>query len=159
MAIEDVFLGAKTGLTLFEAYVNTVTQEIGMERALGLVTKTFEKMGAMQGKMMKEQARIKEFDAKTAWSLLKTIYEGFGTSEEVVEETPKRVAFKVGRCPVYEAGQMLGMDAKSIEAGCRAGSVRQGDAMVKQLNPKLSFPLTKFRSAADDFCVHEIILG
>ena len=43
-----------------------------MERTLGLMTKTCETMGAMQGKMMKEQVGTKEIDAKAAWSLVKT---------------------------------------------------------------------------------------
>jgi uncharacterized FlaG/YvyC family protein len=46
MAIEDVFNGAKTALTLFDAYTNTVAQEIGMERAVSLMTKMCENMGA-----------------------------------------------------------------------------------------------------------------
>jgi hypothetical protein len=159
MAIGDVFNGAKTALTLFDAYINTVAQEIGMERALSLMTKVCENMGATQGKMMKEQSGIKEFDAKAASSLLRTVPEGLGISMEVLEESPKKVVGKVEKCSVYEAAQMLGMDAKTIEAMCRAGSNRFMDAVAKQLNPNLSFRVTKFRSAPDDFCLEETVLG
>ncbi len=66
MAIEDAFMGARAALVIFDAYVNTVAQEIGRERAVALMTKMCESIGAMRGKMMKEQSGIKEFDAKTA---------------------------------------------------------------------------------------------
>jgi hypothetical protein len=159
MAIDDVFNGAKTALGFFHAYANTVAEEIGMERAAGLMTKTSENMGAMQGKMMKEQAGIKEFDAKAAWSTVKIIHDGLGQNYEVSEESPQRVVLRVGRCPVYEAARTLGMEAKAIEAGCRSGPVRFMDAAFKQLNPNLNGRLRKFRSTPDDFCEEEIIIG
>jgi predicted hydrocarbon binding protein len=159
MAIEDVFNGAKTALTLFDAYTNTVAQEIGMERAVSLMTKMSENIGAMQGKMMKQQSGIKEFDAKAAASLLRTVPEGLGLSLEVLEESPKRVVHKIRKCSVYEAAHMLGINAKAIETMCRASSARFMDTFAKQLNPNLSVRLAKFRSAPDDFCLEETVLG
>ena len=134
MAIEDTFHGAKNAFALSQAYFNAVAQEIGMDRAVALNTKVCEAMGAMQGKMMKEQASMEEFDAKAAASMASNaIREGFGITSEVIEESPQRVVVKVGRCPVYEAAQALGKDAEAIEAECRATSIRFMEAMVKQL--------------------------
>ena len=159
MAIEDVFNGARMGLMLYDALLNTVAQEIGMERALALQTKMCENMGAMQAKMMKEQAGIKEFDAKAAWPICQATPESLGISMEVVEESPQRVVVKLGRCSVYEAAQMLAMGAKTIETMCRSGPQRFMDAAAKELNANLSFQLWKFRSAPDDFCEEGIVLG
>lgn len=158
MAIEDAFRGAKTALTLFDAYVNMVAQEIGMERAVALMTKMCESVGAMQGKMMKEQSGIKEFDAKAAWSLVKIFKDSLGESHEVLEESPQRVVVRNGRCPIYEAARTLGMEANTIETGCRAGPMKFMDTVVKQLNPNLNLRVRKFRSTPDDFCEEEIIL-
>ncbi|MCK4736562.1 MAG: L-2-amino-thiazoline-4-carboxylic acid hydrolase [Methanophagales archaeon] len=155
MAIEDVFNGAKAAMILNYGYINTVAQEIGMERALALYTKMCENMAAMQAKMMKEQAGIKEFDAKAAWSLLKTTPDSVGCSIEVVEESPRRVRVKIGKCAVYEAAQTMGLDLKAF---CLAGPNRFMDTGAKQLNPKLSFQMRKFRSAPDDFCEEEVVL-
>jgi len=159
MATEDVFNAAKTAFTWFEAYFNTVAQEIGMERALSLFTKMCENMGAMQGRMMKDQAGIKEFDAKAAWSLMRTTPEGLGLSMEVVEESPQRVVVRFRKCPIYEAAQMLGMDAKTIETMCRTSTERLMGTLAKQLNPNLSYRLSKVKSALDDFCEEELVLG
>lgn len=159
MATKDAFIGAKTGFMFFVTFFNAVVQEIGMERTLGIMTKMSENMGAMQGKMMKQQAGAKEIDAKAAWSLLKTAVEDIVLSFQVIEESPKRVVVKAGRCAVFEVAQALGIDAKSMETVCRAGGNRFDDMLVKQLNPSLSFRLRKFRSAADDFCEEEVVLG
>ena len=159
MATKDGFTGAKAAFMFFEAFVNAVAQEIGMERTLSIMTKMSENGGAMQGKMMKQQAGDKEIDAKTAWSLLKTAVGDLVLSFQLVEESPKRVVVKAGRCAVYEAGQALGIDGKTIETVCRAGGNRFDDTLVKQLNPSLTFRLKKFRSAADDCCEEEVVLG
>ena len=159
MAIEDTFNGAKNAQTFFYAYFNAVAQEIGMERALALNTKMAEVMGANMGKMIKEQADVEEFDPKAAALQVINMAEGLGNILEVIEESPQKVVIKCGRCPSYEAAQEVGLDAEAIEAICRAGALRFLDTTVKQLNPDLNYRLTKFRSAADDFCEEEIVLG
>lgn len=155
MAIEDIFNGAKNAMVLYYAFFNTVAQEIGMERTLALVAKTDETMGVMQGKMMKEQMGIKELDAKTVFPLIKAVYEGFGIVMEVIEESPTAVRFKCLKCPGYPEG----LDNKTRESVCRNGGLKFADAILKQLNPNASLKLRKFRSAPDDFCEEEIVLG
>ncbi len=158
MAVEDKFNGAKNAFTFFFAYLNTVAQEIGMEQAAALSTKVDETMGATGGKRIKEQAGTGQFDAKAAAVLARnSIEEGFGITSEVIEESPQRAAFRIGRCPVYEAAQAAGLDVKNVEALCHAGPLKYMNAMVKQLNPNLSYQLRKFRSAADDFCEEAIV--
>jgi hypothetical protein len=159
MAVEDTFNGAKNGYLMLHAYTNTVAQAIGMEQALALATKMSETMGAAEGKMYKEQAGIEEFDTKAAYQGLNTSIEGVGILSDVIEESPQKIIFKVGRCPIYEAAQALGMDTKAIEANCRASSISFMEAMAKELNPNLSYQLTKFRSSADDYCEEAIVLA
>ncbi len=155
MAGEDAFDGAKAAFSSYFAFFKTVAQEIGMERTLALGKKTVETMAAMQANKMKEETGIKEFDAKTASSLVWTIPQTLGITREVVEESPQRVMFKVGRCPIYEAAQTLGLDP---ESACHANPLIHMDALVKQLNPNLSYRLLKYRTAPDDFCEEEIVL-
>ena len=158
MAIEDTFNGAKNGLAFYFAYLNTVAQETGMDHAAALLTKSEEVMGAMQGRMIKEQAGIEDCDAKTAYLLAaNSIKEGMGVTFRALEASPQRAVFKIGKCPVYEAAQMAGMDNETIEAFCHAGSLRFMDSMVKQFNPHLKYMLRKFRPSVDDFCEEEIV--
>jgi len=158
MSMEDAFNAAKNAFTFYGAYLNTVAQEIGLERALALSTKMDETMGAMQGKMIKEQAGIEEVDAKAAYSLVKGVPESLGLAFEVLEESPTTVRFRCSQCSLYEGWQMAGLDDKTRETMCRTGSLRFMDAVVKQLSPRLSYQLSKYRSAPDDFCEEQIVL-
>ena len=159
MAIEDTFNGAKSGLTFLNAYINTVAEAIGEKQAHALETTTCQALGTAQGMMIKEQIGIDKFDLKTSSQVLQNlIEEGFGIHSEVIEETPQKIKINVGRCPVYESMQALGMDGKAIEASCRGGSLGFMDAVAKQLNPDLGYELVKFRSSADDYCEEAVVL-
>jgi hypothetical protein len=144
-------------MTIYDAYLKTVAEEIGMDQALSLHAKMFETMGEMQGKMIKEQAGTEEIDTKAALSMAQSAPESLGISMEVIEASPQRVSFKVSKCPIYEAAQTLGLDAETIETLCRCGPVRFMDAMIKQLNPDFSYQLQRFRSGPDDFCEEVIV--
>lgn len=158
MATQDAFDGAKNAFAFYSAYLNTVAQEVGMERALALHTKMLETMGPLQGKAIKQQAGAGEIDAKAAYSLAKAVPESLGLVFEVVEESPTTVRWKCRRCSVYEGWQMAGLDAKTLETMCRTGSIRFMDSAVKELNPRLSYEIVKYRSAADDACEEQIVL-
>jgi len=159
MAIEDTLSGARNAFVFYGAYLGTVAEEIGMERALALHTKMVETMGPMQGAMMKEQAGIKDFDIKAAYSLVKAVPESLGIATEILEETPTAVRFKCLQCSLYEGLQMSGLDEKTRETMCRDGSIRLMDIALKQLNPSLSYRLMKYRSGAEDFCEEGVVVG
>lgn len=99
MTNEDVFKGARSALTFFFAYQNTVAKEIGNERAIALQTKMSEFFGVKQGKILKEQLGIKNNDAVAAIPLVKFLKDGMGFSIEIVEKNSKRVVIRNDRCP------------------------------------------------------------
>ena len=159
MAVQDTFNGAMSGLIFMRAYANLVAEKVGAEQALSLETELSETMGAMQGMMIKEQMDNEEISLSEANQvLMKQIETGYGILSEVVDESSNKITCKAGRCPVFEAAQLLGMDVKDIETSCRASSIKFMDAMVKQLNPNFSYQLTKFRSTADESCEESLVL-
>jgi hypothetical protein len=123
---------------MFGAFFNTVIQEVGMEKALALLSKCMEDMGSMMGKTMKEQMGIKELDAKTIISMMKELGEDFGFGS-VIEESPTMVRFKSDQCACYEGSQRAGLGELSLEAMCRYGPMKFMGALVKQLSPNLSY--------------------
>lgn len=159
MANNEVFDAAKAAFTFHNAYLNTVGQVIGMDKAIELESRMCETMGAVQGKEILEQSDIKDFDAKMAYSVAKAVPESLGIFGELLEESPQKVRFKCRECSIYEGAKMAGLDDKTLENTCRKGSIRYMDNLVKQLNPNLSYKLTKFRSSADDSCEEEITLS
>lgn len=160
MATDDRLEGARNGLAFNYAYLNVVAQDIGMDRAIALSSRADTMMGEIQGKRLRERAGGNDVDLETAAEMsLKMIKDGFGISTEIVESTPNKVTFRCTRCPVFEAAQSVGMDTGTIETLCRTGSLKFMDAVVKQLNPKLSYELTHFRTAPDHQCEEQIVLG
>ena len=157
MTMTDTFNGAKNASTFLFAYLNTVAQDIGMERAMALDAQMCQTMGAAWGQSIKAQAGIGEADARAAVSLARAFMsEAIGISTEVVEESTERAMLRVGRCPLYEAAQVLGMDNAATEALCRAGAIGYMDTMVKQFNPNLGYDLSQFRPSADASCIEVI---
>jgi hypothetical protein len=156
----EKFIGAKNGMSMFFGYFGEVAKEIGMDRALALKTRSCEAMGAAVGQAIREETGGNGVDPVTAGALAgRHIQDTMGFEQERVEVSPGRILCACGRCPIYEAAEEVGMDAATIEAVCRAGSIPYMDALVRQLNPRLSYRLTQFRSSAAEPCREEIVLG
>ena len=122
-----------------------------------MFTKTAEKMGTIQGGLLRQDGGIKKFDAHMAATLVRATYENLGISIKMEEESPRNVLVKCTKCPNYTAAHELGIDDKTIECWCRASNINFIDTLVKQLNPDLSFRLVKFRTTPEDFCGEEIV--
>jgi hypothetical protein len=153
MATEDIFNGALAGLTVQQAFFNTVAARLGNDETLVLLKKTCTALGEMQGQMVKQQAGPQKLDAGAAWALVaENVFKTFGITYDVIKSSPDEVVISAKSCPVYTAGLMLGLDNKALEAICRNGSINFTDSVVKQLNPDLKYEMRKFRSSPDDFC-------
>jgi len=155
MAIEDAFNAAQSVTSMFGTFFNTVTQEVGEDKALALLSKSLGGFGAMMGKMTKEQMGITELDVKTTSSFMKEMNESLGFTTEI-EENPTTVTVKNVKCPVYEGLKGAGYDHEDIEKFCRNGSAVMMNALFEQMDPKVRYALKKFRSTPDDFCEEEI---
>jgi len=158
METDETFNGAKAAFTFHHLYVSTVGQELGMAKAIDMESQMCENTGKIQGRFIKANSGIKAFDAATAYAIVKVVPEGFGIAAEIMEEGPHKVKFKCHHCPLYEGASDAGLDENTRQQLCRSGSIKYMDSMVKQLNPSLRYQLTKYRTAADDFCLEEIVL-
>jgi hypothetical protein len=146
-------------LAFLFAYQNTVAQAIGMERAMALNTAMVQSFGAAQGKELRKRLDIEEIPPKMAGSLAGEFLEqSLGIRTQAAEGHAERAVIDVGRCPIYEAAEALGMEHEAIEALCRAGSIPYMDALIKQLNPDLDYDLSRFRPSADASCFEMIVV-
>jgi hypothetical protein len=158
MTVEDTFRGAKSGLTFLYVYQNTVAQDIGMERAVALNNRMAKAMGTAQGKALRERVDVKEIPPKLVASVAGAFLEqAMGIRSRVAEGTAEKAVIEVGRCPIYEAAEALGMQNAGIEALCRAGAIQYMDALIKQFNPDLDYDVSQFRRSADAPCIEMIV--
>jgi hypothetical protein len=159
MGSQDTFRGAENAFTFFFLYLQEVARTSGMEQAMALTTRVGETLGSELGAMLKLEADVAEFNARAAATLAQNlIEERFGMLSEIIEDKPDQVAFQIRMCPVYQAARQIGLDKDTIEALCHAGPLRYMDALVKELDPRLSYRLRKFRSQADGTCEEAIVL-
>ena len=108
---------------------------------------------------LKDRVGKRRVGAKEAAELLLELVGVVGFEPEFLEQSPKRVLVKPGRCPVYEAGRALGMDHSAIESLCRTRILPRMDRAAKELNPELRTGLVRFRSGKDDSCIEEIFVA
>jgi len=135
-----------------------VVKEIGEEKTYDMIETTCQNMGAIQGRMSKSQARrekMKKMNPSNASILAAGAIKGFGIKTEILKESDEKVSLKVGKCPVYEAAKMMGLDAEQL---CRRSAIPFMNSLVKELNPNLQYELEKFRTGQDDYC-EEIIIS
>lgn len=157
MSANDKLEGARNAFVFFYAFQEAVGKEIGMQKAIDIAGKVDKEMGAMQGRKMKEQAGAEELDLKAVTALaLSSINTGFGIASEMIDQSPEKMVIRCGRCPIYEAAELLGIDPGTTRQLCEAGPLKFMDGMVKQLNPKFTYQLRKFRISAGDFCEEQI---
>lgn len=155
---EDIFEGAKTAYTAYFAYVNTLIKEIGKEKALELMTKSDTVRGSNVGADIKAGAGGKDFCVQEAMETIIEMAKGIGGIDTIIELNDKegKTVTAFGKCPVYEAGKANGMDDGLIEELCRASSLAFLNSVVKQLNPKLCYKVSAFRSEEYGGCLEEI---
>jgi serine/threonine protein kinase len=108
---------------------------------------------------LKDRVGTQRVNATEAAELLMELVGVVGFEPEFLEQSPKRVVVKPGRCPVYEAGRALGMDHSAIESLCRTRIFPRMERAVKELNPELRTGLVRFRAGKDDSCIEEIFIG
>ena len=117
---EQTYNAAMNMTSMLGAFFNTVAEEIGREQALASLSKSLENLGAMSGKMTKEQMGIEKLDVSTVGSIMKGMGETYGLTSEV-KEGPNTVLVKNYKCPFYDGLRAAGFNHDAIEAFCRQG--------------------------------------
>lgn len=157
---ESTFNGAKTAYLSCFSYINMLIEKEGIEQAFALMSQSDKPRGINVGKEIKAEAGGKDFTVKETLETITEMAKDIGGIDILLELTDAKAVTltKFGNCPVYEAAKQIGMDDKTIEAMCRASSLVFLDNVVNQLNPKLRYSVSHFRSEEYGGCIEEIIL-
>jgi hypothetical protein len=156
----DRFHGAAAGFMTLYSVLSVLVQELGPERAIDILRGAMEEFGGVCGRSLLGRAGTVEapIDAQMAFPLLATVTEAVGTDATAVDVSPTEVTYQVGMCSSYRAAKSLGWSDDLLAAFCRAGQVCAMNAAAKELNPRLSVTIERFRTTADEPCVERIVL-
>jgi hypothetical protein len=148
----DPLAASRDMLVLFYSYVAEVGKEIGMEKALELLKKLAERSGAQVGEMLKKQ--VEGDDCKAAWELMQILNKNIPRPLEVIEESPRKVSMRIGKCPMADASKITGL---SVDTMCQNIFMPMTEAAIKAINPDLRVGV-KFRSSPKETCEEWISL-
>ena len=146
-------------MTLYSV-LSVLVQELGPERAIDILHGSMEEFGGVCGRSLLERIGAVEgpIDAQMAFPLLATVTEAVGTDASAVDVSPTQVTYQVGMCSSYRAAKPLDGRMTFWPHSAAPGQVCAMDAAAKELNPRLSVTIERFRTTADEPCVERIVL-
>ena len=156
MAQDEIFEATKKVYGLYGAFFKVVADELGMEKALEMHTKAHEDQGLIAGKMLKGKFVNEIPDLQKLGEVLKESNLSIGIDCDLDQTTNTLLSFKNYRCPMFDGYRAGGLDNKTAESLCQEGATAKLGTMLRHLNPKLEYKLTKYRSEPDDPCIEEI---
>ncbi|MHA1148633.1 MAG: L-2-amino-thiazoline-4-carboxylic acid hydrolase [Promethearchaeota archaeon] len=152
---EQLFKSVRSVYIALAAYVNKVGEEIGMDKALDLLSKSFSEIGGYQGKKLKKKTNLDNANASEAYELIKQVPLSLGINLMIPKNEANKLKTRLDKCPIFESAKVVGIYPESF---CDNTAVPYYDAVAKQLNSELEFQRTKIKSSEIDFCEEQLIL-
>jgi hypothetical protein len=157
---KNEFTGAVDVYRTYFSCINTMIKKFGAEEVLAMMSESDGNRGVKVGQEIRASAGGEDFDIHKAFHTIIEMASDIGGQDTVIYETDTHAATvtKFGKCPVYEGAKAAGMADDEIERLCRASSLVFLNTVVKQLNPKLKYIVSAFRSEEYGGCVEEIVV-
>lgn len=145
-----MYKSARASNNVFASYISKVAQEIGLTRALELLSSTYENIGNYRGGNYKNQSETRKFNAENAFPIIKKVVEELGMDYEIMHMDPKKVVIKLGKCPLFESAKFGGLNPKNF---CHCGALKYMNGLLENLNPKLEYEINEIKAVEEDFCI------
>ena len=155
MAKEDVFNATMSSMSMYGGLFKSITDDVGLDKALEYHAKRGESFGMMIGETLKRQLGDKAPTTEALKSVLQPEEEGWGFDAEF-DVSPMEVSIKVSRCPCYEGFEMAGLDHEMIGKMCSAWYSALY-AQLKKYYPKIEGRL-KYRESSEGYCFDKFTL-
>ena len=143
--------------SLYGAFFNEVTKELGDKKALALHRRAHEVMGIETGRKLREQMGNIKYDLKALAEILRKSNVSIGIDSQMVEG-PSSLLLRNARCPMYDGYRMGGLGDEAAETLCQVGAPAKLGSTLKELNPNVSYRLTHYRQKPSERCEEEIRL-
>ena len=118
--------------------------------------KAHEDQGLIDGEMSKDKFGDKIPDLQKLGAVLKESNLSIGIDCNLDQTTGTLLSFKNYRCPMYDGYRAGGLDNETAKALCQEGAAAKLGTMLRYLNPKLEYKLTKYRTEPNDLCIEDI---
>jgi len=156
MTEEQIFQATRKVYALYGAFFKAVAQELGMEKTLALHVRAHEEQGVTSAKSLKEKMGDEKFDLQKLGSVLQQSNLSVGIASELAHATSESALFSNSRCPMYDGYRMGGLNDETAEALCQKGAPAKLGAMLKQIDPGITYRLKHYRTKPEEACEEEI---
>jgi L-2-amino-thiazoline-4-carboxylic acid hydrolase len=89
-------------------------EELGEEEAFHLLRRWIREIGMEHFLVLSQRLELPPEEARAGFALAKAIGENLGMRPEVIEDTPKRVRYRVKECPIAAACDRVGVPGQSL---------------------------------------------
>ncbi len=151
---KQLFNSVRSVYIALAAYVSKVGEEIGMDKALKVLSRTFGEIGRYQGKKLKKILEKENPNATEAFEVIKNVPFSLGINLMIPEKDSSKVIARLDKCPIFECADVVGINPAVF---CDNTAVPYYDMIAKELNPDLKFERNKIKSNQEDFCEEQII--
>ncbi len=151
--------GTRRAYALLFNYVIAASNEMGSEKALGLLNDIVKKRGKSDGLELMRECGIKGSGILECLIVYTKLMDDYGAHPLVFSKTEGNALIRVDRCPFYEAFHASEISCAWLtENICKIITLPMITEIIKQVNPKASINTNKYRTSATDFCVEKITL-
>ncbi len=159
MIKEDNASGVQRAYAILFAYITEVVEEVGTEKAFGILSKVVEERGKDDGRALIKKLGIKGEDIDSGLAVYSAFLTEGGILHEEVEKSKDRALIRVNKCPIYTAYYRSGFACDwLVEAMCKNMALPLITSILKQVNPKFQAIVRRYRSSSEDYCLEELIL-
>jgi hypothetical protein len=89
-------------------------EELWEEKAFHLLRRWVREVGIEQFNAMRHSQELPLEDAKAGFVLARSFGESLGMKLEVVEDTPKKIRYRVKECPIAQSCDRLGVSGQNL---------------------------------------------
>jgi hypothetical protein len=78
-----------------------------------------------------------------------------GIESELAQASATSALLRNSRCPMYDGYRSGGLDDQTAEALCQKGAAAKLGTMLRTLDPRIVYRLTRYRARPDEPCEEE----
>ena len=132
--------------------IKLAIDEFGLEKMRPVIKRWMETTATMLWKRKMEELGIKGGSPSDFFKCIRGWGKESGIFQELLEETPKRVRYRICDCQIYDACKRVGMDPRDF---CENGIFLSMEKVPEFINPKLKWTAT-YNPDRKEGCHYEI---
>ena len=154
-----MFDGVRRSYDLLILYVMKVIEQLGTDKALGLLEDASKRQGVITAREMKRKLPDGLSTLDTGAEVYRRFMMDAGAEIKIHKRDETSVTFIIERCPFFEAFLDVGVDCGMFLNGlCSNLTLPSIQATLNEFDPDLRVETVLTRESAEEFCLERVYL-